>query len=332
MRATRIWLGVGEAALVACSIVNWAAASAAAQSALRGELDVHDPSRILKVDGRYYLFATGRGIASKSSGDLREWTNGDRVLAQTPKWTDTIVRRFRGSYWAPDVIEVGDRYLLYFSVSTFGSQRSAIGLVTNTTLNPEDAAYKWVDQGPVLESTRESPYNAIDPAAFLDDDGKLWLTFGSFWGGIYTVELDPATGKQLDPAKPATHVAKNADSTEIEAAYLHKRDGKYYQFVSWGRCCRGIRSTYNIRVGRGDSPTGPFIDKDGVELAKGGGTLLLETDEPEIGPGHPSIFAEDGVEYLSYHYYDGDNRGRSKLGLRVLEWTADGWPTTRELP
>jgi arabinan endo-1,5-alpha-L-arabinosidase len=101
--------------------------------------------------------------------------------------------------------------------------------------------------------------------------------------------------------------------------------------VSWGRCCRDVRSTYNIRVGRGDAPLGPFLDKDGKSLADGGGTLLLETAGRKIGPGHPSIFGENGVEYLSYHYYDGENRGRSKLDLRLLEWDAEGWPTTKPL-
>jgi arabinan endo-1,5-alpha-L-arabinosidase len=192
--------------------------------------------------------------------------------------------------------------------------------------------FKWQDQGVVIESTRESPYNTIDPAVLLDDDGRLWMTFGSFWGGIFVTELDPTTGKQLHPDQPATHVAKNAEGTEIEASYLHKHDGKYYLFVNWGKCCQGVRSTYNIRIGRSDAPTGPFVDRDGKVLAEGGGTLLLTNDGPRIGPGHASIFTENGIDYLSYHYYDGDRRGQPTVGLRQLVWLADGWPGTKELP
>jgi arabinan endo-1,5-alpha-L-arabinosidase len=295
-------------------------------------LGAHDPSRILRVDGRYYLFATGRGVVSKSSPDLREWTNGEAVFAEKPGWVPVVVPRHRRDYWAPDVIKVGDKYLLFYSASTFGAQVSGMGVATNATLNPEDPNFKWEDQGVVVLSSADTPFNAIDPAALLDDDGKLWLVFGSYWRGIYVVELDPATGKRLDPREPAAHLARNPQGTDIEAAYMHKHDGKYYLFVNWGRCCRGVRSTYNIRIGRGDAPTGPFLDKDGKDLTEGGGAMFLQTDDARIGPGHASIFAEDGVEYLSYHYYDRDDRGRPKLGIRLLEWGDDGWPTTRELP
>lgn len=317
--------GLTAMAALACS-----AATASAQ--LTGDLRAHDPSRILKVDGKYYVFATGQGVVAKSSPDLHAWTDGEPVLPEAPAWVREVVPRWRRDFWAPDVIQVGDRYLLFYSASTFGSQISGIGLATNATLNPDDPNFKWEDQSVVVQSTEGGPYNTIDPAAFLDDDGKLWLVFGSFWKGIYITELDPATGKPLDSAKPAVHLAKNPTSDEIEAAYLHKHNGKYYLFVSWGRCCRGVRSTYNIRYGRGDAPTGPFLDKDSKSLAEGGGTLLLETAGREIGPGHPSIYAEDGVEYLSYHFYDGDQRGRPKLGLRLLEWDADAWPVTKPLP
>lgn len=306
--------------------------AAAGRAQLTGDLRAHDPSRILKVDGKYYLFATGQGVVTKSSPDLRAWTDGEPVLPEAPAWVRQVVPRWRRDFWAPDVIKIGDRYLLFYSASTFGAQVSGIGLATNATLNPDDPKFKWEDQGIVVLSSADTPYNAIDPAAFLDDDGKLWLVFGSYWKGIHVVELDPATGKRLDPGKPAVHLARNPTATDIEAAYLHKHGGKYYLFVNWGSCCRGVRSTYNIRIGRGDSPTGPFLDKEGKSLAEGGGSLLLETAGRAIGPGHASIFAADGVEYFSYHFYDGDQRGRPKLGLRLLEWDAEGWPVTKPLP
>ncbi len=296
------------------------------QPPLTGDLRVHDPSRIVKADGRYYLFATGRGAESKASDDLVRWRDGPSALDAPAAWMQTIVPGFRGRVWAPDVVKVGDRYLLYYSVSMFGSQTSAIGLAINATLNPGDADYEWVDQGIVIPSNDEAPYNAIDPAVFLDDDGRLWLTFGSFWGGVYGMELDPATGKRLNPKTPPTHLAQNSERTEIEAPCLTKHGGDYYLFVNWGRCCRGVRSTYNVRVGRGQRPLGPFVDRGGVDLADGGGTLFLDAAGDQIGPGHIGVLVDGDREYVSYHYYDGADRGRSKLAVRRLAWTADGWP------
>jgi arabinan endo-1,5-alpha-L-arabinosidase len=318
--------------LLACCAgsLAWAAGwTGTAQAQLVGDLRVHDPSRILKLDGQYYVFATGRGVETKHSDDLVRWTEGPPAHAETPEWTRTLVPRSRGRFWAPDVVNVGDKYLLYYSVSTFGSQVSAIGLATNVTLNPDDPGYKWVDQGPVIQSDESSPYNTIDPAA-LWDDGKLWLAFGSFWGGVYVTELDGATGKRLDPAAPPVHVAKNKTGDDIEAACLHKRGDAYYLFVNWGRCCRGVRSTYNVRVGRGAKPTGPFHDQLGASLAEGGGTLLLDTADRFIGPGHVGVLVDGDAEYVSYHYYDGADRGRSKLTVRRLTWTPEGWPVIAE--
>src|SRR5262245_6459739 len=131
MRALRRWFK--SRAGFASALCAVALASAAhAQSTLSGDLRAHDPSRILKDGDAYYVFATGRGITTKSSLDLHAWKDGPGVFAAAPAWTREVVPRFRGSYWAPDVLKVGDRYLLYYSVSTFGSQRSAIGLATNT--------------------------------------------------------------------------------------------------------------------------------------------------------------------------------------------------------
>jgi arabinan endo-1,5-alpha-L-arabinosidase len=321
---TRRFHGLAAVAALACS-----AATCPAQ--LTGDLRAHDPSRVLKVDGKYYVFATGRGVVTKSSPDLHVWTDGEPVLPEAPAWVREVVPRWRRGFWAPDAIKVGDRYLLFYSASTFGSQISGIGVATNATLDPADPKFEWEDQGVVVLSSADTPYNAIDPAALLDDDGRLWLVFGSYWKGIYVVELDPATGKRLDPSKPATHLARNPDTTDIEAAYIHKHDDRYYLFVNWGQCCRGVRSTYNIRIGRGDSPTGPFLDKTGKDLTNGGGSMFLETEGREIGPGHASVIEDDGVKYLSYHFYDGDQRGRPKLGLRLLEWDAEGWPVTKPL-
>jgi arabinan endo-1,5-alpha-L-arabinosidase len=96
--------------------------------------------------------------------------------------------------------------------------------------------------------------------------------------------------------------------------------------VNWGTCCRGTNSTYNIRVGRSREITGPYLDRDGKDLAQGGGTLLLGSDGAFIGPGHAGLFEQHGRFYFSCHFYDGTDRGVSKLALRPLRWGPDGWP------
>jgi arabinan endo-1,5-alpha-L-arabinosidase len=188
--------------------VAWLALSSTlAQAALTGNVRTHDPSRIVKEGNRYYLFATGANIASKYSDNLVHWTSGPNVFAAPPAWTTSAVPGFTNNFWAPDVMKVGDEYRLYYSVSTFGSQVSAIGLATNATLDPASPQYQWVDQGPVIQSQVGSPYNTIDPSVYEDHAGRMWLTFGSFWNGIDVTELDPLTGKRITPNSFTTRIA-----------------------------------------------------------------------------------------------------------------------------
>ena len=154
-------------------------------------------------------------------------------------------------------------------------------------------------------------------------EGGPPLGFGSFWGGIKLVELDPATGLRLAPAGPVHALAQKE---QIEAVFLYRHDGYWYQFVNWGWCCRGDKSTYSIRVGRSREVTGPYRDKDGADLRAGGGSLLLGTEGRFIGPGHAGVIADGGRHLLSFHFYDGDRAGRSRLAVRPLGGDADGWP------
>jgi arabinan endo-1,5-alpha-L-arabinosidase len=290
---------------------------------LRGELGIHDPSTIVACDGTYWVFGTGRGILSRFSRDLVEWRAGAPVFDTAPPWTTNVVAGHRGRFWAPDVIHLHDRYLLYYSVSSWGSRNSAIGLVSNSTLNPAAPGFHWEDGGIVIRSSEQDDFNAIDPSVVRDAEGRLWLAFGSFWSGIKLVELDPRTGLRLGTGAPLQALAW---SESIEAACLYPRSGAWYLFVNWGLCCRGTNSTYEIRVGRSARVTGPYLDRDGVDLLRGGGSVVLQTAGSEIGPGHAGILSEGGTNWLSYHYYSGREQGRAMLGLRSLRWTADGWP------
>ena len=132
---------------------------------------VHDPC-IIKEKNTYYLFSTGRGIRIRTSTDLIQWNMRGRVFDATPEWTLTEVPGSRGYYWAPDISFFNGKFHLYYSVSTFGSRRSCIGLATNMTLNPQDKNYRWVDEGKVIESRRSDDWNAIDPNILLDETGR----------------------------------------------------------------------------------------------------------------------------------------------------------------
>jgi arabinan endo-1,5-alpha-L-arabinosidase len=221
---------------------------------------------------------------------------------------------------------MGDRYLLYYVVSKWASRTSAIGLATSPTLDPSDSTYHWTDRGIVVRSTNEDKYNAIDPDPMMDTDGRMWMAFGSFWTGIKLVELDPATGlrKNGAPLYPL------AWAKEIEAPYLIRHEGSYYLFVNWGLCCRGVKSTYETRVGRSRTITGPYLDKNGVDMLHGGGTLFLGTEGRHIGPGQIGLLRDGADEWISYHYYDGEHQGQASLGLRRLGWSSDGWPVAGE--
>jgi len=151
----------------------------------------------------------------------------------------------------------------YLSISSHGSS-----LVTN------DPAYHWTDQGFVVRTQEGDGYNAIDPAVFHDSDGSLWLTFGSYWTGIKLIQLDPRTGKRSAPDSKVFSLAYN-DS--IEASYLCKHDDYYYLFVNWGSCCQGTNSSYNIRIGRSKTVTGPYLDKAGLDMLQAGGSEFLPT-------------------------------------------------------
>ena len=162
---------------------------------LSGVTQAHDPSTLIKDGDHYYYFSTGEGILSRSSTDLKSWTAGPPVFrSPLPWWTDAVPG-WHGQVWAPDVAYFNGQYYLYYSISLFGKQISAIGLATNPTLDPNDAHYRWTDHGAVIQSHDGDSYNAIDPCIFRDEDGSLRLTFGSYWNGIYIVSLDSKTGK-----------------------------------------------------------------------------------------------------------------------------------------
>jgi arabinan endo-1,5-alpha-L-arabinosidase len=304
--------------------------SAQPAPSLRGFIDTHDPSTLIKCKSRHYMFYTGQGILSKSSSDKIFWSAGPPVFNSAPAWTTNAVPGFAGIFWAPDILFFNGLYHLYYAVSTWGSQVSAIGLATNPTLDPSDPAYAWTDQGIVIQSGNGSPYNTIDPSLIWDASGNLWMAFGSYWNGIYLVQLDAVTGLRIAPNSPTYRLAYNSS---IEASCLWRRGNYYYLFVNWGSCCSGVNSTYNIRVGRSTSVTGPYLDRSGVDMVNNGGTLFLRGTGKFAGPGHVGILSEGGTQWFGYHYYDGNAwapqyaaYGNSDYAFVPLQWTPDDWP------
>lgn len=151
---------------------------------------------------------------------------------------------------------------MYYAASTFGSNHSGIFLATSTT----GASGSWTNQGLVIESNTSDDWNAIDPNLVIDDQGRWWLDFGSFWSGIKMVQLDPATGKRLDGT---IRSISGRNGGAIEAPFIYRHGGYYYQFVSFDLCCRGASSTYRIMVGRSTSITGPYVDRNGTAMTSG---------------------------------------------------------------
>jgi len=307
------------------AVASHGAAAEFAPLPLAGQTFIHDPSTIVKEGTNYFVFGTGPGIRTKSSPDLIHWTNGDPVFDQPPRWVRKYATGRWSSLWAPDVIHLNGKFYLYYSASSFGKQLSAIGLATSPTLDPDATNYLWTDHGAVIESHAESAFNTIDPSVVLDADGRLWLAFGSFWQGIFLTELNPQTGLRPDTNAPLYHLAWNHS---IEAACLTRHEKFYYLFVNWGECCKGTNSTYEVRVGRAKKITGPYRDRAGQDLAEGGGSPFLQTSGRFIGPGHIGIVADgstNGPTWFSYHYYDADTAGRSRLAIGTIDWR-DGWP------
>jgi arabinan endo-1,5-alpha-L-arabinosidase len=296
---------------------------------------VHDPVMIRQGD-TYYLYCTGFGISAWSSRDMEHWERLQPVFREPPGWTKEEVPGFRGHIWAPDISFHSGQYYLYYSVSTFGKNLSCIGLATNTTLDPADPEYRWVDRGMVVKSVPgRDLWNAIDPNLVIDNEGVPWLTFGSFWRGIKLFRLNKAMDAPAEPQEWYTIAARPRDvytgdrepgEGAVEAPFIFRKNGFYYLFVSFDFCCRGIESNYKIMAGRSEQVNGPYLDKHGRNMIYGGGSLVLEGNRDWPGVGHNSIYTFDGQDYLVFHAYDAGDHGRSKLKTEKVEWDEDGWP------
>ena len=271
---------------------------------------IHDPSTIMECDGKYYTFGTGSGGLISEDG----WT-----------WNGGGVRPGGGA--APDAIKIGDRYLVIYGATGGGSNhKGAILTMWNKTLDPKSPDFKYSEPVVVATSDGYEENDAIDPGVLLDPTtGRLWMAYGTYFGFIRIVELDPKTGKHKEGNKPVDV------AIVCEAADLVYRDGWYYLLATHGSCCDGANSTYNVVVGRSKQVTGPYLDNVGRNMLEGGGKMVAVTRGGLIGPGHfGHMILEKGVEKMSIHYEaDLEQGGRSALGILPLLWK-DGWPVAGE--
>ncbi len=310
---------------------------------LQQNISVHDPVMI-RQDSTYYIFCTGNGIAMWSSTDRLNWKRERPVFDVTPQWVLDALPNFKSGFWAPDISYYNGLYYLYYAVSAFGKNTSAIGVATSKTLHTDSPDYGWTDHGKVIQSfPGKTNWNAIDPNLIVDNDGTPYLVFGSFWDGLKIARLSKnrlsvnddianlptiASRKRHSADANPPSVDDNpvdAGGNAIEAPFVFKKGQYFYLFASIDYCCKGPKSTYKMIVGRSKNLKGPYLDRDNLNMANGGGTIVLAGDKDWYGVGHNAVCTFDGVDYLIFHGYDASDNGRSKLRIEKLDWDKD-WP------
>ena len=286
---------------------------ATAANAQIGAPYIHDPSTIAECDGKYYTFGTGGG--GLISEDGWNWHSG----ADRP-----------GGGAAPDVIKIGDRYLCIYGATgggLGGGHSGRILTMWNKTLDPKSPDFKWTEAVEVCASDGMEDQDAIDPGLLLDPTtGRMWVSYGTYFGTIRLIELDPKTGYRVKGNK------EKDIAIDCEATDLIYRNGWYYLLGTHGTCCDGVNSTYNIVVGRARNVQGPYIDNVGRDMFHGGGRMVIAAGDRKTGPGHfGRTIIDEGVEVMSCHFEaDFDQGGRSVLAIRPLLWKND-WPYAGEL-
>ena len=318
---------------------------------LWGTYNVHDPS-CRKLGDYYYMYSTDAILGEnrqeaeeknvplgyiqvRRSKDLVKWEFVGWAFPEIPQEAVEWVRSHAGgegatNIWAPYIIPFGDKYRLYYCVSAFGRKTSYIGMAE--AASPEGP---WTQRGCVVKTNEASVMNAIDPSVMADPvTGKWWMHYGSFFGGLYCVELDPETGLPAEEgdqghltARRANYQKDNLEAPEI----IYNPDLKqYYLFVSYDP----LMTTYNVRVGRSDKAEGPFVDFSGVELKDTTNNFPILTAPYRFhnhpgwaGTAHCSVFTLDEGQYFMAHQGRlSPHNQMMDLHLRQVFFTPDGWP------
>jgi len=324
---------------------------------------IHDPSRIITVGKKQMIAVTGKaqedgyncGIETwwRKIGDKGKWQPGQCLFQTKPIWVKKETPRNDGAFWAPELDLKDGKLTMLYSVTdmTEDDPNTCLGIaLSSTDLVGFPNELSWEDSGEPLNCIIGKDYDVerstIDPSTFWGigkDENKLYIVTGG--GFIIGSELNPKTYKQLEgewfdvdkddwrELARGPKVNKN-EYDWVEAAFIHPNPNTnyYYLFVNWGACCSGVDSTYEIRVGRSRNPMGPFKDKKGNDMMKGGGTLLEKSKGYVIGPGHLGIWKDKkGKEFISAHYYDKRRGGNSWILEKRLKWKK-GWPKLSKKP
>jgi arabinan endo-1,5-alpha-L-arabinosidase len=317
---------------------------------------IHDPSRIITVGGLQMIAVTGKAQEDGYDCGIETWfkaINSDvwrpgQCLfrkGNKPSWIAKRQPNNDGAYWAPELDLKDGKLTLIYSVAEMGleeeQETTCVGVAyVKNGLEGFPRKMTWEDAGQPMNCIKKSDYpdmerSTIDPSVFWGmgrDKNRLFMVTGG--GRIIGTELDPNTYFQKDDEffdldkDDWTQLATGPeDDAWVEASYIYpnKKLRYYYLFVNWGACCSGVDSTYEIRVGRSRNPMGPFLDKDGVDMMEGGGSVFEQSRGWVIGPGHTGIRKRGKTEYVSYHYYDKRREGNSWIVEREIKWK-DGWP------
>jgi arabinan endo-1,5-alpha-L-arabinosidase len=309
-------------------------------------IGVHDPFMLKDPSGTYWLYGTHNTIASSTDfvnfsfnqtcttqekggypfcpdigPDFASWSG-----LQTPP---SLNNGANTDMWAPDVLYANGTYYQYYAIPIEPHSGPQAVILLATSANP---AGPWTDAGQIIESCGTTTgctttFNAIDASPFIDLAGNWWMVFGSFTDGIHLIQLDPSTGQRLQSNSTIYTIAQRGNpSAGEEGPFIYLYNGWYYYFAPINICCNGVNSTYRIIVGRSQTVTGPYLDRGGIDLMQGGGTILLSAHANINGPGGQSVFTDGAQPTLVYHYYDGNNNGAPTLGLNRLGFDSDGWP------
>lgn len=330
---------------------------------------VHDPS-VIFADNQYYVFGSHLSVAK--SPNLTNWTrvaegvntsnpifnNVNNELSEALSWAQTT------TLWAPDVIKVNGRYLMYYNACKGDSPVSALGIASSSKIEGP-----YSDGGLILRSGMwgqisedGTVYNAlvhpntVDPSVFYDNSNRLWMIYGSYSGGIFIMQLNATSGFPLTGQGYGKHLMGGNHSV-IEGAYvIYSPETKYYyMFVSFG----GLNATggYNIRVSRSTNPNGPYLDAKGTDMrnVKANPSVPLfdtATLEPHgvklmgnhvftgtnnqlgyVSPGHNSAYrkAATGQYFLIFHTRFPGRGEEHEVRTHEFFFNADGWPVVSPL-
>lgn len=335
------------------------------------EASVHDPS-VIKTGDTYYVF--GSHLAAAKSKDLMSWdmvasgvSNGNPLIPNvTEELKETLEWAQSDTLWAADVIQLADgKFYMYYNACKGDSPRSAMGIAVAERI---EGPYKdtgiilksgmWdeiSEDGTIYDATKHP--NVVDPDVFFDKNGKLWMVYGSYSGGIFIMELDSKTGKPL-PGQGYGKKLLGGNHSRIEGPYMlyNPTTDYYYLYLSYG----GLDAVggYNMRVVRSKNPDGPFYDAEGNDMSevKADPSLPIFDDrsiEPygvklmgnylfkrligdpgtgigtgAVSPGHNSVYYDEqsGRTFLIFHSRFPQRGEEHEIRVHELYMNQDAWP------